>query len=223
MKSKATQTTVVPTVEYLTDILDQVTSGILSVPKFHRSFIWKADDMLALLESIYLGYPVGSFIFWKTDKIYDSDVHIKKNMTKKILDSSQIYILDGYQRLFTLYNTLILNPENKNNTYNIFFDLKMKKIIHAEKKQDTPIHYFPIKSLLKTTNFIKAKRNILAHSEHNGEELVEQAEILLQIFRQYRVSVIQIEGGDINDATQIFLRINSRGVRLTKDINTVIV
>jgi len=213
MKNKTAQTTVSPTVEYLTDILDQMASSTLKVTGFHRPYVWKIDDVLALLESIYAAYPIGSFVFWKPDNVYDSQIY---NGVEETSNTAPKYILDGYQRLFSLYNTLGLNAENQTNTWNIFFDLKMKKFIHV-KEQNISIHYFPMKSLLKTVEFIKATRNILTHSEHDGEELVEQAEMLLQIFRKHRVSVTQIEGGDINDATQIFFRLNSRGVTLSKD------
>lgn len=216
MKNKATQTTISPTVEYLTDILSQIASGTLSVPKFHRLYVWKADDMLALFDSIYSSYPIGSFVFWKSDEIQES-FSIGHHTSEKSTDIPKKYILDGFQRLFTLYNALNLSSENQDTIPRFYFNLKTKEFIYTENEQDIPVHYFPMKSLLKTTEFIKTTRKIIAHSEYSGEELVEQAEILLQIFRQYRVSVIQIEGGDIDDATQIFLRLNSRGVLIPKD------
>lgn len=74
-----------------------------------------------------------------------------------------------------------------------------------------------MKSLLKTVEFIKTTRNISTHSEYDSEQLIKQAEVLLQIFRKHRVSVIQIEDGDIDDATQIFFRLNASGVALSKN------
>ena len=44
------------------DLLRYVQSGRVRIPNFQRVFRWQATDVARLLESIYLGYPIGSQI-----------------------------------------------------------------------------------------------------------------------------------------------------------------
>ena len=45
------------------DLVDGVASGKIQIPPFQRSFVWESKDIRFLLDSIYRGYPIGSFIF----------------------------------------------------------------------------------------------------------------------------------------------------------------
>jgi hypothetical protein len=54
------------------DLIDQVAQGVLRCPRFQRSFIWRADQVLALFDSIRLRYPVGSLLIWRTRERYKS-------------------------------------------------------------------------------------------------------------------------------------------------------
>jgi len=222
MKNKAAQTTVSPTVEYLTDILDQITTGTLRVPNFQRPFVWKPDDMIALFESIYNGYPIGSLLFWKADQNYNTLSHIGPYKLKETEELPINYILDGHQRLSTLYGVLT-NLERKNNEDNndyrwdVYYDLKTEEFLHVKGKDMVEPHYFPLKNLLKTTEFIKETRRVFTKFSSEGEKLIEKAEKLLQTFRSYRIAITQIEGGGLDSAVHIFSRLNTKGHQMSID------
>jgi hypothetical protein len=48
------------------ELIAGISSCRIQIPPFQRSFVWRPSDIRYLLDSIYRGYPVGSFIFWKT-------------------------------------------------------------------------------------------------------------------------------------------------------------
>ena len=40
----------------------------LLLPDIQREYVWKMEDIEKMFESIVDGYPIGSCIFWKTNK-----------------------------------------------------------------------------------------------------------------------------------------------------------
>jgi hypothetical protein len=75
----------------------------LRLPTIQREFVWDAEDVKKLLDSIVHGYPIGSIILWKPDVEFPS-VPLIGDDNKS---SAPIYILDGQQRLTSLL--LIMN------------------------------------------------------------------------------------------------------------------
>jgi len=48
------------------DIIRNIEKGIYQIPKFQRDFVWDKNKSAKLIESLLKGYPIGSFILWKT-------------------------------------------------------------------------------------------------------------------------------------------------------------
>ena len=48
------------------DIIRNIENGIYQIPKFQRGFVWDKNKSAKLIESLLKGYPIGSFILWKT-------------------------------------------------------------------------------------------------------------------------------------------------------------
>ena len=55
-----------PMNKQFSSLMDDVSSGRLKIPQFQRDFVWDIKKSASLLDSIIKGYPVGTFIFWKT-------------------------------------------------------------------------------------------------------------------------------------------------------------
>jgi uncharacterized protein with ParB-like and HNH nuclease domain len=90
----------------------------LLLPDIQREYVWEIDEIERLFESIVDDYPIGSCIFWKTNKttinkdkpnlyyfIRDFDKKNTKNekAPETLNDDSEYYIvLDGQQRITSL-------------------------------------------------------------------------------------------------------------------------
>lgn len=74
----------------------------LRLPTIQRGFVWDAEEIKALLDSIIRGYPIGSIIMWKPNVEFPSIPLIGENNNTR-----PMYILDGQQRLTSLM--LVLN------------------------------------------------------------------------------------------------------------------
>ena len=216
------KTRVKPEVKFLGTILAEISNGELGVPNFQRPFVWKPSDMIALFDSIINGYPIGNLTLWETVNKYNS---LNFLGPYKILNKNSPninLILDGHQRLSTLYGVLT-NPQTKeivNNEnfwkWEIYYDLKNESLIHIQKGRPEPYH-IKLSSLLRTLDFLKEVRRIAEKCENDAEKYIERAEKLTQIIREYQVAITRIEGGDINSAVNIYSRLNSKGMKISED------
>ena len=86
------------------------------LPDIQREFVWSANQIECLFDSLMRGYPIGSFLFWKIDeqhktsfRFYDfiRNYHEKDNKHNPIASTKKAdnltAILDGQQRLTALY------------------------------------------------------------------------------------------------------------------------
>ncbi len=100
------------------DALTYVKNKNMLLPDIQREYVWDMNDIEKLFESIVDDYPVGSCIFWKTNKktlndekpnLYYFITKFKKGDTKNeeapefVSDETDYYIvLDGQQRITSL-------------------------------------------------------------------------------------------------------------------------
>ena len=104
--------------------MSMIAQGQMYLPEIQRNFVWHEEQIENLFDSIIMGYPIGTLLFWKNTKkaiaqsnlvLYEfiKDYHQrdcaenKKAPEKLITDFDYYYIvLDGQQRLSSLYIAL---------------------------------------------------------------------------------------------------------------------
>ncbi|MCB0745953.1 MAG: DUF262 domain-containing protein [Ignavibacteriae bacterium] len=82
----------------ISEILHSIDNGEYKIPEFQRGYVWNSKQVKEFFRSLYLGYPSGSFLIWKTK----DPSKIRGTFT----DSNSVFhqlILDGQQRLTTIY------------------------------------------------------------------------------------------------------------------------
>jgi uncharacterized protein with ParB-like and HNH nuclease domain len=97
----------------LSILLNSLNSQTLPLPEIQRDFVWRKPKIVALLDSLYHGFPIGAMLIWKTT----SAIKIKpfKSQGKTGIDAKTMgelihgYLLDGQQRLTALQ--MVLNEE----------------------------------------------------------------------------------------------------------------
>ncbi|MCK6519044.1 DUF262 domain-containing protein [Myxococcota bacterium] len=86
----------------------------LFLPHIQRPFVWKEDQMIRLLDSLMRGYPIQTFLLWKTKEFIkarkfmdaierDVDLHKLYDVQKSEEGVEKVFVLDGQQRLQTLF------------------------------------------------------------------------------------------------------------------------
>ncbi|MDA9612368.1 DUF262 domain-containing protein [Flavobacteriales bacterium] len=83
----------------LRQILDGVESLEMVMPEFQREYVWPIEDAKQLFVSMFNAYPTGCLLFWETEN--------PPEIKNKAVDTSKLgltkVILDGQQRLTTLF------------------------------------------------------------------------------------------------------------------------
>ncbi len=47
-------------------LMNDIEKGVIKIPQFQREFVWGKEKSAKLLDSILKGFPIGTFILWKT-------------------------------------------------------------------------------------------------------------------------------------------------------------
>ncbi len=221
----ATDTPIVkPEVVFMEELLDELHSGKLRIPRFQRPFVWKPSEMLELFDSLYQGYPIGSLLFWESSEPLESHEYIGPIRVPSP-PQPLTYILDGQQRLTTIFVVLRIlkeTPKGPNQSawrWWIWFDLKKREFIHINRAdQNEPEPWLlPLRSVLRTVDFLAEARRLEDQCPDEAPQLIAEAESLAQKLKNYRVAIIRIQGGSLDQAVQIFSRLNSLGQRVTPD------
>lgn len=230
MTETETPTTVKPEIILLENLLDEIKSGRLRVPKFQRPFVWRPEQMTDLFDSIDRSYPIGSLLIWETnlplaslDRIADFAVPPPPT------DGRVSYLLDGHQRLSTLYGCLRKSHNNSPGTEQSAWMWEIYRALgertdrnqfrHWKKPTQPPGNYLPMRSILRTMDFLSFARQ-LEESVNDPETLasmIDEAEKLAQRFKSFQMAAVRLIGGDLKQAVKVFSRLNSSGQSMTPD------
>lgn len=213
-----------PDTVYLEDLLDDIAKGEYRIPIFQRDFVWKSSQMLDLFDSILKGYPIGSLLFWRT-KGYKTKDQIGPYIIKKEDNDDTKYVLDGFQRICTLFGVLT-NPKeykNKNDTeiksFLIYFDVKENTFSYIKNKRDKNIFSIPLYEIYDNRELFNLFRELDKEdiAEVDKNKYIDNARNLHSVLHKYKLPYVEIRGGDIRSAVEIFARTNSTGTEISED------
>lgn len=222
-------------VRSLKNYLTEFENGAFQIPSFQRDFLWNQDDIKELFDSIKNSFPIGSILFWKPlesenswinrDETYIGPYKIIKQYKKE-----PTYILDGFQRLSSLfgcltnpnkYNNESLNCDQKkwNEKFNLLYDLETENFIFSRKNTIHLPQQVPVFVFMNSIDFRQyARKNFeLINNENKIETYYDRADAMGQIFQNYQIASVDITQATIEDAVEIFKRVNERGLPISKD------
>lgn len=191
-----------------------IDSGVLKIPVFQRDFVWTTLQTARLIDSIIKGFPIGTFILWKTREV----LRHSRNIGNAVLpvtppgDVAQ-YVLDGQQRITSLYAVRKGVVSAKDGVEVDFCTISINLALDPD-----------VDEMIVTPEPIDGQPYISVHKLLTGS-LSELAAAYLphlakvDLYRQrltgYDFSVIVIDDYPIDIAVEIFTRINTGGTELT--------
>jgi hypothetical protein len=203
-----------PQVQYLSQLLEELGRGQIQVPRFQRPLVWEPQQQLELLRSVRDGIPMGALMVWRTEK---HDVQCYPSLGRYQLSRPSAkdgavrqYLLDGVQRLSTLYAATRLPEEVPQHDGVAFYDLDVDDFAFLESDDARTPSHLALGLLFDSVKLLKFQRAIPARSDH----WIERCDRLARSFREYKVAVIPIVTDDIGMATRTFQRINSQGTEM---------
>jgi hypothetical protein len=200
-----------PKIERITNLVNRIQNGDIKIPKFQRGFVWDEGQILKLLESIYQGYPIGSLLFWLSEQSMKSEKNVGGfDLPQTPEKYPRNYVLDGQQRLTTIYG--VLNWPNRKvlHKLNVYFDLEQRKFLNFNGELDDK--KIPMSILFKTSDFLRFRTKLSEFP--NANELQQSVDILYEVFREYLIPVVTIKEKTVEEVCPIFERINSTGTKL---------
>jgi uncharacterized protein with ParB-like and HNH nuclease domain len=212
-----------PRVTYMENILADIDRGLLKVPRFQRREVWDWQAQKDLLCSIYEGLPIGSILLWQTnlDKISYRDSLGPFQLPTIEQNQHQSYILDGLQRLTTLYSMVFhpsarKKPQANLDDYAVFCNLDETNIDDLFLRQidldrlkiakDDP-QYFPLKWVFQTKEMMRFQKKI----DSEDELRIDKVDEIVAAFKNYKLPIVPLQSDDQNLVTKSFERVNTRG------------
>ncbi len=199
--------------QYLIEtILAWVNSGEIAIPEIQRPFVWDSSKVRDLMDSLYQGYPIGYIIAWRNPNVRLKDGSLSEG--KKVL-------IDGQQRI-TALTAAVIGQYIINKTYQrvrikIAFnpiDERFEVQNPAILKDKTWLHDI---SEVINGSVLKIVREYLKLNPEIDEEHIEKTITRLINIPKKQIGLIELSSElDIETVTEIFIRINSKGVVLSQ-------
>ena len=196
-------------------IVSEIRTGQVKIPQFQRRFVWDVKASAKLLDSIIKGYPIGTFIYWRTDEELRSIRNLGNlNLPQQTKGEFVNYVLDGQQRLTSFFAAVeglqIEREVGKMENYsNIFLNLD------ADDEDDiviTDVSGKPEQSFIRLVDLMKGDFTYLASFPKDKQEKLNHFKKILE---GYNFRGVNLKNADIDVATEVFTRLNVGGKELT--------
>lgn len=206
----AKNTAPTPSVQHVPTILRRISTGDILVPAFQRGVVWKPNQVIELLRSVYQGFPIGSLLLWKADEESIDPGHLMRDPFPVVEPkSTHNYVLDGQQRLAALFGCLY-GPEDRDERFKVAFDLRNATFDYAPSTGGSD--WILLSDIFSPKEFLARQQQISRLPQ--GDELLDNAIKLHSAFQEYMIPLVTIEDRDVGEVVQIFERINSTGTKL---------
>lgn len=191
----------------LNNLIVEVSTGRYRIPQFQREYVWEKSKVIELFDSIYNEWPIGTFFLWKAGREHNRLFRslIDLNIPPIQDDDDISFILDGQQRIISLYVTLMGLTIGDTDYGHICFDVQDEKFTYREPDNRRYIAVCDVwqKNLLKISKGV----------EEQYQDSLGHCRDTLSI---YPISVVMVSDVDLPSACQIFQRINQSGKRLDR-------
>jgi hypothetical protein len=195
------------------DLLFAVRDGRVRVPPFQRKMRWDDSDRLALFDSVYRGFPIGTLLLWKRSAPAEQ-VEIGSVIIDAEARSDALWVVDGQQRVTTFVTAFL--HESIRGERALHFDVTREEFtwhrLPPAEGARLSARFVPVFALLDTT------RLMTWLLERAGELTTLQRGAALEAgkcLREYRVPGYIVESQHEELLLEIFERINRSGHRLT--------
>lgn len=200
--------------QLIENILSSVKLGEIAIPEIQRPFVWDSSKVRDLMDSLYQGFPVGYVIAWKNPNIRLKDGSLSEG--KKIL-------IDGQQRV-TALTAAILGEYVIDKTYRrVKIKIAFNPLTERFEVQNPAIlkdkTWLPdiSEAISGNVDLFEIAENYFEANPDVDKKHVRNALTNLVNIPRKQIGIIELAHDlDIETVTEIFIRINSKGVVLSQ-------
>jgi hypothetical protein len=209
----------------LSHLVEDIKVGRIGLPDIQRPFVWSAAKIRDLLDSMYRGYPIGTLMFWETG----AEVGTRQIGMEAPSRSPQLLIVDGQQRLTSLFAVLtgrpVLTKSFEQRRIRIGFRPEDQTFEVTDAAIERDAHFIPDITVLWSNGYKTTVRQFFERlgktleddlQDPYKDELEERIDRVRDL-RDFRFQVIELDDTtDEEQVAEIFVRINSEGVKLNQ-------
>lgn len=214
----------------IASLVSDIEHEVIALPDLQRPFVWEDTKVRDLLDSLFLGFPVGTLVLWHTS----GDVEARAVGTERPGLRATTLVIDGQQRLTSLYAVMqgadIVGKDGETRKISIAFRPRDGRFEVADAAIRRDPEFLPNvaelwsgarqKSQLRK-DLLNALRDRGRIVDANYEDAVERNLERAHGISDYRFPTVDIrrtaahgEEATDEDVADIFVRINNQGTRL---------
>lgn len=204
----------------LDQILNYIKSGEIAIPEIQRPFVWKPRQVRDLIDSLFRGYPTGYLVISQSPNMKLKNGSL--SLGKKIM-------IDGQQRVTALM-TSIAGQEVINGDFD---KVRIKVAFNPLASGDDGEEIFKIQdnTVLKDKKWIDDIAKLFKPNfdqwqfvseycqKNSGADCSKVNKVLMRLLdiKNRQIGVITLDKDlNIDEVTEIFIRINSQGAKLNQ-------
>lgn len=198
----------------ISSVLTAIRDGNIAIPEIQRPFVWDAVKVRDLMDSMYHGYPIGFIITWR-----NADTRLKDGS----VSSGKSIIIDGQQRITALTAAMVgqevLNKKFLKKRIKISFNPIEERFEVWTPALDKSSKWIPDISVLFADAFNQWRfiNDYVSKNENTDGDCVDKVLANLIGMKNIQIGVIELSSElEIETVTEIFTRINSKGVSLSQ-------
>ena len=209
----------------LNHLVEDIRVGRIGLPDIQRPFVWSATKARDLFDSLYRGYPIGTLMFWETG----AEVGTRRIGVDGGDRSPQLLVVDGQQRLTALYSVItgqkVLTKSFEQRRIQIAFRPGDQAFEVADAAIVRDPEFIADITTLWAAGYKTTVRGFLQRlAEARGSDLDDAHQDVLEEridrvrdLRDFRFQVVELGvSADEEQVAEIFVRINSEGVKLNQ-------
>jgi hypothetical protein len=198
--------------EPVSTLLSLVHSEKIAIPELQRPFVWDSVKVRDLMDSLYKGYPVGYLITWQS---------VGANLKGGQVAGYQQILIDGQQRITALRAAVaglpVIDKRYRLRRIKIAFNpvteefATLTPVIEKDSQWITDIS-----DLFNATSSYTFISNYFGRNLEVDRAAVEASIGRLEGIRNAQIGIIALADElDVETVSEIFIRINSKGVPLS--------
>ena len=215
----------------IASLIDDIERGVIALPDLQRPFVWEDTKVRDLLDSLFVGFPVGTLVFWHTSN--DKDARALGAERPELRATT--LVIDGQQRLTALYAVMrgaeVVGKDGATRKITIAFRPRDGRFEVADAAIRNDPEFLPNATELWKRDASKPqiRHNLINGLRDKGRAVDEKYEYAMEhnidrahAIADYRFPTVDIrkttttqgEEATEEDVAEIFVRINNQGTRL---------
>lgn len=196
----------------VTQLLEDVKGDRIAIPELQRPFVWDSIKVRDLMDSLYKGYPVGYLITWQS---------IGAKLKGGQVAAHQQILIDGQQRITALRAAVaglkVINKRYKSVRITIAFNPITEEFATLTPViRKNPQWIADISEYFNSESPLSFAREYLERNPDVDTKVFETNLAHLGRIQNAQIGIIGLADDlDVETVSEIFIRINSKGVPLS--------